>query len=158
MRVGLFSSLFDKIQSAYGWDDERVLDLTLRRAVQIRDSIEQREDFARWEALKVTEWQTKNIVAMIANTVEDSKARGQLTDYAKELSLTSSPADTKSNQKPRRAKRTFRTVDGKEITAEELKNYSYDEIDHSDEDQTLISKARNKNLGKDLSGFGGFTR
>lgn len=151
MRVGLFSTLIDKIQFAYGWDDERVLDLTLRRAIQIRESIEQREEFARWESAKIIEWQTKAIVGMVANTVESQKAREYLVDVASKLSLTKDPDDTKKNKKKRPT--SYRTVDGKEVSLEELKNYSYHEIDHSETDQKILNEARTKNAGIDLAGF-----
>lgn len=157
MRVGLFASLIDKIQHAYGWTDDVILDLTLSRAVQMQEAINQREEIRHWEALKVTEWQVQSLAAMIANTVEDKKARESLFDTATSLSLT---GDGKK-KKTRKAQmpRTYRTVDGKEISAAEISNYTYDEIDHTEEDRIREENARRNNSGKNLSDMlSGFTR
>jgi hypothetical protein len=127
--------------------------------VQIKEAIAQREEFRSWEQMKITEWQTKNIVAMVANTIENDKARVKLVEYAQGLSLTSGAGNTSSTSTPK-SKRpsSYRTRDGKEISAKELANYSYEEIDHTHKEQEAIARARARNKGKNLSGFGGFTR
>lgn len=158
MRVGYFASLIDKIQHAYGWDDETVLNLRLARAVQIKEAIDQRQEIDHWQSLKVIEWQTRSISAMVANTVENDKARKTLVDMASSLSLTGS-ADTKRGKSTKKGNRTYKTVDGKVITAKELKDYSYDEIDHSEEEAERLEATRRKNAGRNLTSvMSNFTR
>ena len=144
-------------QTEYGWSDEVVLDLTLRRAVQIKESIEQRRELHKWEQYKLLEWQTQILASMMANTVEDNKARKTLVEYASSLSLTKS-ADKPDGGRSKRS-RTYKTVDGKVISASELPNYTYDEIDHTEENRLLEENARRKNAGTNLAGLGGmFTK
>lgn len=145
----------DKIQGEYGWTDDQVLNLTVRRAVQINESISQRLELRKWEDLKITEWQTRQLATMIANTVEDNKARKELVSQAQDLSLTQSPNKKRRFNRPK----TYKTIDGKTIKASELKNYRYDEIDHSEEDAMLIEAARRKNAGINIKGvMGSMTR
>ena len=123
--------------------------------MQINESIRQRREIEKWESLKLLEWQTQNLAAMIANTVEDGKARKQLVEHAQSLSLTK-PVD---GGKSKRKKRVYRTVEGVEIDPVDLPNYSYDEIDHTEEERELIENARKKNAGRNLAGLAGsFTR
>ena len=145
-------------QTEYGWSDEAVLDLTLRRAVQIKESIEQRRELLKWEQYKLLEWQTQILASMVANTVENDKARKTLVDYASSLSLTK-PPDSKPDGGRSKRSRTYKTVDGKVISASELPNYTYDEIDHTEENRLLEENARKKNAGANLSSMGGmFTK
>lgn len=128
--------------------------LTLRRAVQIQEAIYQREDFRNWESLRITEWQTQSLAAMIANTVEDKKARETLYDVAHSLSLTGSGIDKQDKAvptRPTKKKKTYKLVDGTEIEAKDLKNYEYDEIDHSEEERTRKEATRKQNSGKNLT-------
>lgn len=118
----------------------------------MKEAIQQREELQSWQALKVTEWQTQTLGVMIANTVETPKAREQLVDMARSASLTGGSADTKTGRNTRPLK-TYRTLDGKEIPPEELKNYSWDEIDHSEEEKQLVEAARSRNKGKNLLGM-----
>lgn len=145
-------------QTEYGWSDEVVLNLTLRRAVQIKESIEQRRELLKWEQYKLLEWQTQILATMTANTVEDNKARKQLVDYASSISLTKS-ANSKPDGGRSKRSHTYKTVSGKVISAAELSDYTYDEIDHTEEDQKLMENARKKNAGANLSSMGGmFTK
>ena len=151
MRVGYLATLFDKIQHAYGWTDDVILDLPLKRAIQIREAIDQREEFRRWEDHKVTEWLAISLSSIIANTPQEPKHREELNKVVSKLSLTGNKkADTTTGNgmKPRRS---YKTKDGKVITAAELKDYSYDEIDHSDEEQAAVERALAKNKGNDLA-------
>lgn len=155
--MGFFPTLIDMYQTEYGWSDEVVLNLTLRRAVQIKESIEQRRELLKWEQYKLLEWQTQILATMVANTVEDNKARKTLVEYAGSISLTKA-SNSKSGGKGK-SPRTYKTVDGKVISATELSEYTYDEIDHTEENQMLIEHARKKNAGTNLSSMGGmFTK
>lgn len=117
--------------------------------MQINESIRQRREIEKWESLKLLEWQTQNLAAMIANTVEDGKARKQLVEHAQSLSLTK-PVD---GGKSKRKKRVYRTVEGVEIDPVDLPNYTYEEIDHTEEERELIENARRKNAGRNLAGI-----
>lgn len=152
MRVGFFASLVDKIQHAYGWDDETVFNLTLRRAVQMKEAIEQRLEFGAWEELRITEWQTQSLAAMIVNTAQvDQKARTELMGLVNELTLSGAPSQKKQTTTHQK---TYRTVDGDIIPASELRNYRYDEIDHSEEEAANMEAARRQNAGKNLMSLG----
>lgn len=144
------------LQNSYGWTDDVILNLTLRRAVQMKEAIEQRTEFRSWEDRKLREWETQSLAMMIANSVENKKAREQLVQLAKDISLTKN-ADTNKRQAPTRT--TYKTVDGKEISPKELKEYSYEEIDHTAHVEKVTASARTKNAGMDLTQLmSGFTR
>lgn len=161
MRVGFFATLMDRIQHAYGWDDDQVLNLTVRRAVQISESILQREEIDRWERNRVLEWQTRNLaVASVIGAMMDDKDKTKIIEQFQSLSLDGSGNDTSKNKNQKtKPKKTYKTKDGKEITASELKDYSYDEIDHSEEDRAREESARSRNAGASLSSLmGSFTK
>lgn len=151
--------MVDKIQHAYGWTDSEILDITVRRAVQIQQAIIQREEIRSWQDLRVTEWGVQNIAGMIANTVEDKKARDTLNEVAQNLSLTGAGKSNSPQATPKKTKKKFKLLDGTEISAKELKDYSYEEIDHSDQDKLREQKARQQNAGQSLlDKLGGFTK
>lgn len=158
MRVGFFAALVDKIQHAYGWDDDTVLDLTLRRAVQIRESITQREEFDRWEHRRNLEWQTRHLAsATVLSSMMDSEAKEKLIKAFSEISFDGKSSDT--SKKTKKVRKNYRTVDGKELTASELKDYSYEEIDRSSFERATVEHARSKNSGAGLNDMlGSFTR
>lgn len=159
MRVGLLTSLVDKVQHAYGWTDDYILDLRVSRMVQIQEAIFQREEIKHWEDLKVVEWQVRSLASMIANTIEDDKARKTMVEAAHGLTLTGDPTSKSTQSSKRRGPKTYRLLTGEEIPASELKNYSYDEVDHAEENKKFTDKARQKNAGADLfSALGGLTR
>lgn len=151
MRVGFFTTAMHKIQRAYGWSDEYVLDLPVRRAAQIKEAIEQEEDFDFWIENKKEDSRFLRIATMIANVAQDSKQREDLNGLARSLANVTS--DTNKKKAPGS---TYRTKDGKEVPTSELHNYSYDEIDHSLQYKETVQKAANLNAGKDVVGiFGG---
>lgn len=150
VKVGLVAAVFDKIQVSYGWTDEYILDLPFRRAVQIKEAIEQRLSFDKWERHKVIEWEVRSITGFIANTVEDSGARETLSKASRDLTLFDAKADTGTGPQKNRQK-TFKLKDGRTIPASELKNYTYEEIDHTEEDRKRKAAARAKNSGKSIT-------
>lgn len=152
------TSLVDRIQFSYGWDDEAVLDLTLSRAVQINEAITQREEFKRWEDRRVLEWQTHQITTAVVNVAMiDKEGKEKLIGYYSTASLDGSKSDTSTKKNTPR--KNYRTVDGRELTAAELKDYSYEEIDHSQHERAAVENARSKNAGAGLNDMlGSFTR
>lgn len=126
--------------------------------MQIKEAIRQREEMEIWSQHKALEWQTKTLAAFIANTVEHEKGRKQLLDMAMQVSLTGGSSDTTKSKK--RTPKTYKTLDGKTITSRELKDYAYDEIDHTEEDRERRERARKANANKNISSslIGSFTR
>ena len=137
----------DKIQHAYGWCDEEVFNLTLRRAVQMKESIEQREEIRAWEKLKIAEWQTQNLGLMIANTLETEEGRKVMSDMALSMSLTGAKPKDKGLKTPK----TYKLKTGEIIPASEINQYTYDEIDHTEEEAARMAAIRKKNAGKNFN-------
>lgn len=124
----------------------------------MKEAIQQREELTNWATHKAIEWQTKTLAAFIANTVESEQGRKQLVEMAGKVSLTNT-SDTKKSSTKKNRKRTFKLLDGTEIDIKELKNYSYHEIDHSEEDRETTERIRKENAGKSISELmGSFTR
>lgn len=94
--VGPFAQAFDLISSEYGWDDDVILDKSLRRIRQIIAAITLRKREAeRNDRLKLS-WQTRSI-AMVsaaagANTSE------QLTEFAANLTIDNEELETFQNE------------------------------------------------------------
>ena len=145
----------DKIQHAYGWTDDVVLNLTLARAVQMKEAIEQREEIDRFHWRTMIDWHAKAINLINSNTVETEEGRKTLTNLTLGMSLVSGNkigGDTtvkkSSNSKPQSK---YRLRDGTEITKAEVRNYSYEELDHTDSDEELKNKARKGNSGRNIA-------
>lgn len=60
--------MFDLISSEYGWDDEIILDKTLKRLRQITASIAERKLTARRENRLIASWQTRSLAMVMAST------------------------------------------------------------------------------------------
>lgn len=153
MRVGFFATLVDQIQRAYGWTDDIVLNLTVRRALQMHEAIKQREEIERWENYRLIEWQTKNIAIAAVQGVWDNDARKDLMESFNKLSLDGSSSDTSTKRKKKAT--VYRTKDGKEISKKDLSKYSYEEIDHTTEEKRRVAAARAKNAGTSLADLSG---
>lgn len=65
--VRWFSEAFDSISSEYGWDDERILDLTVARVNQITSAIRLRNFREKRIADMRASWQVRMITTYIAN-------------------------------------------------------------------------------------------
>lgn len=123
----------------------------------MKEAIEQRMDFRSWEEKKLIEWQTRSLSAMLVNTAETTKeGRIELMKFVEGMSLTgtSSKGTSSSPGKTAKKKKIYRTVDGKEIPASEISNYTYDEIDHTEENERLRDAARRRNAGKNMMSLG----
>lgn len=124
----------------------------------MKEAIEQRMDFRSWEEKKLIEWQTRSLSAMLVNTAETTKeGRIELMKFVEGMSLTGTPSEGTSSSPGKAAKKkkkTYRTVDGKEIPASEISNYTYDEIDHTEENERLRDAARRRNAGKNMMSLG----
>lgn len=126
------------------------MDIPIKRIRQIKESIDQRESFDSYEQNKVFEWMTKTVSMFVAQSGfdMDGERTKELSKAAAEISLFDKPKAPKK-------KKTYRTLDGKTISASELRNYRYDEIDHTQEDYENIQRALEKNRNKDISTIGG---
>lgn len=126
------------------------MDIPIKRIRQIKESIDQRESFDSYEQNKVFEWMTKTVSMFVAQSGfdMDGERTKELSKAAAEISLFDKPKAPKK-------KKTYRTIDGKTISASELRNYRYDEIDHTQEDYENIQRALEKNRNKDISTIGG---
>lgn len=139
----------DMIQSEYGWDDEQVFNLTLRRAIQIKESIEQRQAFRYWKDAKTLEWQTKTLGYLIANTVDSVEGRKALINSVQEVSILGGSAKSKfKGPKTYKLKAT-----GEIIPANEIYKYRYEELDHTEEDELRREAVRAANRGKNIGGM-----
>lgn len=146
--------MVDTIQHAYGWTDEYVLNLPLSRVVQIKEAIEQREDFARYYSNRITEWHAYAINTILANSADSKEAREELMKIVSKISLTNpnSGGDTKKRQ-IKKSPSTFKLKDGTVLPISEIENYSYAEVDRSEKDAELKAAARKANSGKNISGI-----
>lgn len=90
----------------------------------------------------------------MANTADSKEARDILNEVVDNMSITNTP---KSKDRPRRAKSsyarpsTIKLKTGEEVPASEIGNYSYDEVDHSEEEAAVMAAARARNKGKNLT-------
>lgn len=71
--VGAFARAFDLIQHHYGWTDDIVLDLSIKRTRQILAAIKQREWNEHTREEDMLEWQTKHIGTFLANLGRSQK-------------------------------------------------------------------------------------
>lgn len=82
-----FARTFDLIASEYGWDDDRILDLTMQRTAQIREVIWERQEEDRRRDLTVREVELKTLASYIAASAGNEagmKSAQQITLLAPE--------------------------------------------------------------------------
>jgi hypothetical protein len=77
------SQAFDLISSEYGWHDEVILDLPMRRIRQIVAAINVRKLSEQTEHRKIVSWQTRSIAMVMAATVGEDK----LMEFAANLTI-----------------------------------------------------------------------
>lgn len=83
--VGPMAKAFDLISSEYSWDDEVILDKTLRRIRQILATITARKmEQQRVERLMLS-WQTRSLAMIIASA--GSNANEELMKFAANLTI-----------------------------------------------------------------------
>ena len=101
--MGSFSRAFHKISAAYGWDDEKIKELTIRRMRQISAEIDQAAWIEKYHQRQLTAWQTRMICSWLVKltpelTPESAKS---LMDEAASISLDgAAPAKTSNTQRP----------------------------------------------------------
>jgi len=89
------------ISAEYHWTDEHILDLTLRRVVQILAAIKERHRVIRLERHAVIEWQTKTLASFIANTVPVAKGKtNKLVAEVRNIKLVNEDDREKFSNKP----------------------------------------------------------
>ena len=89
---------------------------------------------------------------MIANTLDTPEARKELLKIADSFSI------TEKKKEPEKRPKTFKLITGEELPISEMKNYTYEEVDHTDEDSLRIKKVMKENKGANLFNLSGFTR
>lgn len=90
--------VFDLISSEYGWDDEVILDKTLRRIRQIVAAVALRkQEQERLERLKLS-WQTRSLAMVIAAT--GSNPSEEVMQFAANLTIDNEEYKQFTNQQP----------------------------------------------------------
>lgn len=83
--LGGYSQAFDLISSEYGWNDEEIYNLTLRRFRQITAAINRRRYFEDRRERTLVSWQTRTIAMFVAG--------GYMTDGKHENTAVKAAAD-----------------------------------------------------------------
>lgn len=83
--VGTFSRAFDLISSEYGWDDDTILDKSLRRIRQIIAAIAIRKSHLQREHRLLISWQTRSLAMVIAGSGANSNE--DLMSFAANLTI-----------------------------------------------------------------------
>lgn len=73
--MGGFSRSFDLLSSEYGWTDEQILDIPVRRLRQIVVSIETRRFIEDLKFKRIAAWQTRTLAVFISSTIEVEKGK-----------------------------------------------------------------------------------
>lgn len=118
------------IEAEYHWTDEVVMDLTVRRVVQILASIRERHRVLRLERHAVTEWQTKVLAGFIANTVPIPKGKkNPLVAEVSKIKLVSDDdrAEFASGPKPEADPEVF-VEEGSQVAADRNRAGSWERL------------------------------
>lgn len=110
--MGSFSRVFHKISAAYGWDDKKILNLTIRRMRQISAEIDQAEWLEKFHQRQLIAWQTRMICSWLVKLTPDMtpEMAKKLIEEASDISLdgtqnsrtTESPKVQQISDKPSR--------------------------------------------------------
>lgn len=120
----------DIIASEYHWTDDYILDLTVRRIIQILESVKERHRVLRLERNVVTEWQTKVLAGFIANTVPTAKGKkNPLVAEVSKIKLVSDKdrTDFSSGPKPEADPEVF-VEEGSQVAADRNKVGSWERL------------------------------
>jgi choline dehydrogenase-like flavoprotein len=85
--VGGFTSVFHSIQAAYGWTDKRILNLRVKRLVQIVHVLEVSRDAEDRVRRMEREWQTKTLAAFMSNLAQDQKTAESMLKAVDRVSM-----------------------------------------------------------------------
>jgi len=69
--MGSFSRVFHKISAAYGWGDEKILNLTIRRMRQISAEIDQANWIEKFHHRQLIAWQTRMLCSWLVKLTPD---------------------------------------------------------------------------------------
>lgn len=121
--VGSYARVFDKISSQYGWEDEKILDLTVSRMRQISATIDERLWLEAFRQRQLVAWQTRTSVAWmvkLTSGIEPDMAK-TLMEEASNISLDNvNPSKGTSSTTPKAApgiasKKDFYNMSDEEI-------------------------------------------
>lgn len=81
--------MFDKIASQYGWDDEKILDLTISRMRQISAVIDERLWLDAFRGRQLVAWQTRTLASWMVKLTSDMEPdmANKLMEEANGISL-----------------------------------------------------------------------
>jgi hypothetical protein len=83
--VGSFARAFDLISSEYGWDDEVILDKTLKRIRQILAAITLRRKEEQRQQRLIISWQTRSLAMVMA--AAGGNAHEDIMQFASNLTI-----------------------------------------------------------------------
>lgn len=69
--MGSFSRVFHKISSAYGWSDNKIKKLTIRRMRQISAEIDQAAWIEKYHQRQLVAWQTRMLCSWLVKLTPD---------------------------------------------------------------------------------------
>lgn len=101
--VGTFARAFDLISSEYGWDDEVILDKTLKRIRQILAAITLRRKEEERQQRLIISWQTRSLAMVMA--AGGGNASEELMKFAANLTIDNEEYE-QFNDKPAKPKTT----------------------------------------------------
>jgi hypothetical protein len=96
---GTISRSFDLISSEYGWDDEVILDKTLRRIRQITVDISLRLESRRKERRLELSWQTRSLAMVMA--AAGGNASEDLMKFASNLTIDNEEYELFGGEQPK---------------------------------------------------------
>ncbi len=79
------ATVFDLISSEYGWDDDQILDKSLRRLRQIIAAISLRKNQYHREQRLIASWQTRSLAMVMA--AAGSNSNEDLMSFASKLTI-----------------------------------------------------------------------
>lgn len=142
--VGPFSRAFDLISSEYGWDDEVILDKTLRRIRQILATITlRRRELMRQDRLLMS-WQTRSLAMVVA--AAGSNASEDLMKFASNLTIDNKEYEEFGKSNPQQ--QTIKRLPVNANTQEEATKSNFDAAADRNNFTTLALFGMNMEKGK----------
>lgn len=119
--MGSFSRVFHKISSAYGWDDKKILNLTIKRMRQISAEIDQADWIEKFHHRQLIAWQTRMICSWLVKLTPDMtpEMAQELMKEASAIALDGQEVDSSqpsvSNNSSKPTRRDFYDMSDEEI-------------------------------------------
>lgn len=143
--VGPISVAFDLISSEYGWDDEVILNKTLRRIRQILAAITLRKKERMKQERLMLSWQTRSLAMVIASA--GSNPAEELMKFASNLTIDNEEYEQFNKEQPQKTN-SARKLPVHASTQEKATKNNFDEAADRNNFDMLALFGHNMEKGK----------